>query len=177
MAACFEDPVSVLIPLTAIGIFLEYPAEMLAGAHIVDIVDALHSIYRDRAVGILLSGCLHAPELRQVCKVILSLRGLRRRYAGEPYAVIRLFTDGRCGRGEQGELYAVHSVIIQDVSEPALQEIHPFRGSVHILRIPPFFEQGIDLIHIRALVYECTVIAIDRAGIPAADQSCFLQGD
>ena len=71
----------------------------------------------------------------------------------------------------------MHAVVIQDRSEPPLQEIHPCGRPVHILRVPPLFEKSIDLIHVRTLVYERVVILVDGSCVAAAHESGFFQGD
>ena len=171
VAAHTQDAVAALVALTHIGILLQHPDQMVATAHKVVIVDVLASVDRVAAVLILFRCHLHAPELRQTCKIILAGFCGGRRSAGQAHAVVGQFANCSIGCAEQRELYAMHAVVVQHVSKPAFQ--HTVIGAcIRVpVRRPPVHEQHVHFLSRRDLLCHIAVVPVDRVLIAGCQNS------
>ena len=75
VALHLEFLVAAITPLADVGVFLEHPAQMLAGADIAQVVDVLDVENLMAAILLFLGGDLQTPELGQVREVIAAGSG------------------------------------------------------------------------------------------------------
>ena len=176
VAAHFEIAITALIPFFRVGILLQYPAQVLAPAHIVIAIDELDGIDRVRAVRIFLGGNFQRPELRQFGEVVTVGRSLGAGRADKADAVIGCLADGALAGSKQRFFRAMHAVVVQNCAEPAPAQFIARRHALLPADVPPVHEECVDFLNAFGRANEAAIKAVNGRRVSAGNDAGFLHG-